>query len=464
VKPRESCGLFGIFGDEEAAVKTFFGLYALQHRGQESAGIAVADGAGALSGHKGMGLVSDVFTPAALGRLRGDRAIGHVRYSTTGSSTLLNAQPLVVRYAGGRIAVAHSGNLVNGSEIRRAYEARGSIFQTTTDSEVIVHLLADPAMGTLEEALPRALCRVRGAYALVILTPDRLIVARDPMGIRPLSLGRVNGSLVVASESTAFDLVGARTVRDVAPGEAVVIDEGGLHSIPLVPGGEAKPAHCIFEHIYFARPDSRIFGDNVHAVRSKLGQRLARDAPAEADVVISVPDSGNSAALGFSQASGIPLDVGFVRNHYVGRTFIQPAQTMRDASVKVKLNVIEEVVKGKRVVVVDDSMIRGTTSRSRVKALREAGAREIHLRISSPPHKHPCFLGIDFPTRTELIASKKSTDEIAAFLGIESLAYQTVEGLLSAVSGPPDHYCTACFTGEYPVHVDGELDKRAMER
>ncbi|MHC4599749.1 MAG: amidophosphoribosyltransferase [Planctomycetota bacterium] len=463
MKARESCGLFGIFGDPGAAVKTFYGLYSLQHRGQESAGIAVGDG-GRLRGHKSMGLVTEVLTPSVLEGLRGDRAIGHVRYSTTGSSNPLNAQPLLVQYGGGDIAVAHNGNLVNGKSLRREFENRGAIFQTSTDSELILHLLADPSAGNLLKTLPEALSRVKGAFSLLILTQDLMIAVRDPQGYRPLALGKLDGAFVVASETTAFDLVGARTIRDVEPGEALVIRKEGMRSVSICPPEAVRPAHCIFEHIYFARPDSRVFGENVHGVRMALGRKLARNTPAKADIVISVPDSGNSAALGFSEASGIPLEIGFVRNHYVGRTFIQPAQDMRDTSVKVKLNVIGEVVKGRRVVVVDDSIIRGTTSRSRVRELRDAGAREIHLRISSPPHRFPCFYGIDFPTRTELIASQKTEEEIAEFLGIESVGYQTVEGLLDSVKGPGDHYCVACFTGEYRVPVEGELDKLALER
>ncbi|MHC5036324.1 MAG: amidophosphoribosyltransferase [Planctomycetota bacterium] len=460
---REQCGLFGIFGDPDAVVKTFYGLYALQHRGQESAGIAVGNG-GPLQGYKGMGLVPEVLTPQVLSRFSGDRAIGHVRYSTTGSSNPLNAQPLLVRYAGGDIALGHNGNLINGSEIRKQYEARGSIFQTTTDSEVIVHLLADPESGSLNRSLIRALGRVKGAYCLLLLAPDRLIAVRDPRGFRPLALGKLDGAFVVASETTAFDLIGAHIIREVEPGEAVILTDRGMQSLALCTPGEVVPSRCIFEHIYFARPDSLVFGENVHHVRMALGRKLAEDAPADADMVISVPDSGNSAALGFSQASGIPLDIGFVRNHYVGRTFIQPSQDMRDASVKVKLNAVRGVVKGKRVIVVDDSIIRGTTSQSRVNALRDAGAREIHLRISSPPHRFPCFYGIDFPSRTELIAAKKSTEKIAEFLNVESLAYQTLDGLLASVAGPPDHYCVACFNGDYRVAPEGELDKFAMER
>jgi len=463
MKPKEHCGLFGIFGDGDAVLKTFYGLYAQQHRGQESAGIVTGDG-GQLCAHRGMGLVTEVFGPEVLAGLKGDRAIGHVRYSTTGESSPVNAQPLLVKYAGGQIAVAHNGNLVNGAEIRKEYEARGSIFQTTTDSEVVVHLLADPSMGKLTKALPASLRKLRGAFSLLLLTPEAMIAARDPGGIRPLALGKLRGAVVVASETTAFDLVGAHYIRDVEPGEAVVVTKRGMRSLSLCPPEEVRPAHCIFEHIYFARPDSDVFGENVHRVRMELGRRLAKSSPAKADIVISVPDSGNSAALGFSDASGIPLEIGFVRNHYVGRTFIQPSQGLREISVKVKLNAIREVVRGKRIVVVDDSVIRGTTCQSRVQALRDAGAREIHLRISSPPHRFPCFYGIDFPTRTELIASKKSEEEIAEFLNIESLGYQTLEGLLGSVSGPPKHYCTACFTGKYPIPVEGELDKLALER
>jgi amidophosphoribosyltransferase len=376
----------------------------------------------------------------------------------------LNAQPLVVRYAAGDVAVAHNGNLVNAAEIRRELEARGSIFQTTSDSEVIVHLLAEHGRVPILEALPKALARVRGSYSLLILTPDCLIAARDPNGFRPLALGKADDAVVVASETTAFDLVGAHYIRDVEPGEAVVVTEHGQRSVAIAPPEAVKPSHCIFEHIYFARPDSLVFGENVHKVRMELGRKLAASAPAKADLVIPVPDSGNSAALGFAEASGIPLEIGFVRNHYVGRTFIQPSQGMRETSVKVKLNAIREVVKGKRLVVVDDSVIRGTTSRSRVQALREAGAREIHLRISCPPHRFPCFFGIDFPTRAELIAARETEAGIAEFIGVESLGYQTLEGLLGSVSNPPQNYCVACFTGEYRVPVPASLDKLSMEK
>lgn len=459
---KESCGVFGVYNLPGAVEKTYLGLYALQHRGEESAGIASVQN-GRINHHKGMGLVADVFTKDILDRLQSQAAIGHVRYSTTGSSKLVNAQPLVVDYRGGMLAIAHNGNLVNGAELRKQFEDQGSIFQTTTDSEVILHILAKPNM-TKENAFIDALNVVRGAYSLLFLTPDELIAARDPQGFRPLCLGRLGKGYAVASETCALDLAGFEHVRDIEPGEILRIGANGIRSEWIVPRKSASPAFCIFEHIYFARPDSKINNDNVHIVRRKLGALLAREHPVSADVVISIPDSGNSAAVGFAEASGIPYDRGFIRNHYVGRTFIQPTQDRRNSGVEIKLNVVKEVVNGRRVVVVDDSIVRGTTSQSRVKRLREAGAKEVHMRISCPPISNPCYYGIDFPNKQELIASGMDVEAIKKHIGLDSLGYLSLQGLLSAVSNPPGHHCTACFSGRYPVAVENGLDKYAHER
>lgn len=457
---KEYCGLFGVYGHKEAARLTYLGLYALQHRGEESAGIASFDGENLYS-HKGMGLVSDVFDEERVNRLKGHLAIGHVRYSTTGSTTLQNAQPVVVDYSRGTIAIGHNGNLVNGALLRAELEARGAIFQTTLDSEIIIHLLARPEHRNFEDALTYTLKQIKGAFSLLILKDDQLIGARDPHGWRPLCIGKLGDAYILASETCALDLIDAEFVREVEPGEVVIIGKKGLRSIrPL--GESKKIAHCIFELIYFARPDSCIFGESVHLVRQRLGHQLAKEHPVQADLVIPVPDSGTPAALGISHESGIPVEMGIIRNHYIGRTFIQPLQHMRDFAVKIKLNPIKELLKGKRVVVVDDSIVRGTTSRARVKKLFQAGAKEIHMRISCPPIKHPCFYGIDFPTRKELIAANNSIEEIRKFLGVTTLGYLSVDGLLSCVTCPKN-YCTACFTGDYPVPFGGEANKFATE-
>ena len=453
---KDKCGVFGIYGHPDASYLAYLGLYALQHRGEESAGIVVSDGKKMMA-HRAMGHVQEVFDGNTLDRLKGDRAIGHVRYSTTGSSNLKNAQPIVVDYSRGEIALGHNGNLVNADILRAELEAYGSIFQTTTDSEIIVHLMAKPSLRNIDEGIVDALARVRGAYSLVFLTNHMLVAARDPQGFRPLWLGKLDvpGSpgmtaYVLASETCAFDIMGATPVREIEPGEVLFISASGMRS-EHIPGPVTKKAHCIFEHVYFSRPDSKIFGDNVHTVRVKLGKQLALESPAKADVVIPVPDSGNSAALGFSQASGIPLEVGIIRNHYVGRTFIQPSQGIRDFKVRVKFNLVREVLAGKRVVIVDDSIVRGTTSRMRVKTLRQAGAKEIHLRISCPPHKHPCAYGIDFPTKDELIANRYTTEELRKYLDCDSVAYLSLEGMLKCVTSPKEDYCTACWSGDYPV-------------
>lgn len=460
---KDKCGVFGVFGHKEAGYLTYLGLYALQHRGEESAGIVVSDG-NKMFAHRGMGHVQDVFGPAELEKLKnGDRAIGHVRYSTTGSSNIKNAQPILVDYSKGEIAIAHNGNLVNADILRAELEAYGSIFQTTTDSEIIIHLMAKPTIRNIEEGLIEALSRVKGAYSLVFLTHNFLVAARDPQGFRPLWLGKKDNAYVVASETCAFDMMEAQPVREIEPGEILLISAKGLKSlrIPAEPGEHR--AHCIFEHVYFSRPDSKIFSESVHLVRVRLGKELAKEYPVAADIVIPVPDSGNSAALGFSQESGIPLEYGIIRNHYVGRTFIQPSQGIRDFKARVKFNFVKEVLNGKRIVVVDDSIVRGTTSKVRVKNLRQAGAKEVHLRISCPPHKFPCAYGIDFPTREELIANKYSVEEIKKYLDCDSIGYLSLEGMLKCVSFPKANYCTACWTGEYSVPFEG-IDKFHAER
>ena len=450
----ESCGLFGIYGVRDAARLTYFGLYAQQHRGEESAGIVTSDGKG-LHSHVGMGLVTDVFDDEDFDDLPGKCAIGHVRYGTAGGSDVRNAQPLVVDYSQGQIAVAHNGTLVGARNIRDEFEAHGSIFHTTTDTEIIIHMLAKPSSVMSDESgYRKTMASLTGAFSLLMLTPDKLMAVRDPNGFRPLVLGRIGRKgHVIASETCALDLVKARYVRDVEPGEMIFIDKNGLRSDFYVPKSQIQPHHCIFEQVYFARPDSRVFGDHVHQVRLRMGANLARENPVDADVVISVPDSGNSAAIGYARESGITYDRGFIRNHYVGRTFINPKQSARVTGVDVKLNAVTPVIKRKRVVVVDDSIIRGTTSLGRIRMLRDAGAKEVHIRISCPPTRHPCFYGIDFPTTTELLASGRTVEQIRKFLEVDSVGYLSVEGMLSSVSKSPDDYCTACWTGDYIVPV-----------
>jgi amidophosphoribosyltransferase len=450
-KFHEECGVVGVFGHPEAATLAYLSLYALQHRGQESAGIVASNGE-ALISHRGMGLVADIFDEDILGRLQGRLAIGHNRYSTSGSTVLKNCQPFVVEWAQGALAIAHNGNLVNADELRSRLEARGSIFQSTVDSEVIVHLIAASTAPTLVGRITDALSQVRGAYSLVFLTEDRVIATRDPYGFRPLVMGRVGETVVVASETCALDLVDAVYEREVEPGEIVVISDKGVESVrPFQP---AARHNCVFEYIYFARPDSRVFGRNVYEVRKDLGRQLAREAPADADIVIPVPDSGVPAAIGFSEQAGLPFEMGLIRNHYVGRTFIEPTNSIRHFGVKVKLNALREVLNGRRVVVVDDSIVRGTTSRKLVHMIRQAGAREVHMRISSPPTTHPCFYGIDTPTREELIASSHDVSSIREYLGADSLAYLSVEGMYAFTGRQGNGFCDACFTGKYPVPVD----------
>lgn len=445
---REECGVFGIYNHPEAASITYLGLYALQHRGEESAGIAVSDGKRVI-GHKGMGLAPEVFDPDILQKLSGHLAVGHIRYSTTGASELKNAQPFLVEYSQGPVAIAHNGNLVNTKELRSALEQRGSIFQSTMDSEVIVHLLACSQRETIEDRLIEALGQVSGAYSLIFLFKDKLVGVRDPRGFRPLCLGVLNGSYVLASETCALDIIQAHYIRDIEPGEIIIIDESGIRS--LYPFPKQKHAFCIFEFIYFSRPDSMIFGKGVYAARKELGRQLAQESPADADIVIPMPDSGNCAGLGFSEASGMPFEMGIIRNHYVGRTFIQPVQSFRDLRVKIKLNPVREVIEGKRIVLVEDSIVRGTTSRIRIKNFKEAGAREIHMRVSCPPHRYPCLYGIDFPTREELVASSHTEEEIRQFLGLETLGYLSIDGMLKAMPLPREEFCLACFTGKYPT-------------
>ena len=459
---KHSCGLFGIYGHRDAARLTYLGLYSLQHRGEEAAGIVTFDGK-SMHAHKGMGLVSEVFDEKTLHSLPGRSAVGHTRYSTTGSSTLKNSQPLVVTYAKGSIAIAHNGNLVNAFDLRRELEAKGSIFQTTVDSEIVLHLLAHASNSRFDQDLVECIQQLKGAFSLIFLTEQGLIGCRDPQGFRPLCIGRLNRAYILCSETCALDLLGARFVREVEPGEIVIIGSDGLRSLKPFDGKPQPRAHCLFEHVYFSRPDSTIFGESVQHVRFKLGRALAREHPADADLVIPIPDSGNFAALGFSAESGIPLAMGIIRNHYVGRTFIQPAQEIRDFKVRVKFNPVKKIVQDKRLVIVDDSIIRGTTTKARVKSLREAGAKAIHMRVSCPPTKYSCFYGIDFPTKKELIANNFSLEEIRKFLGVETLGYLSMEGLQSAVE-QPQAYCTACWSGTYPIPFGGEGDKYALEK
>ncbi|MFH1091676.1 MAG: amidophosphoribosyltransferase [Pseudomonadota bacterium] len=429
--PREYCGVFGVFGHPEAAKLTYFGLYALQHRGQESAGIVASDGRH-VTEHRAMGLVHEAFNEQVLQELKGHLALGHVRYSTTGSSLLKNAQPFLVNFCGSPIALCHNGNLTNALALCRELESQGAILQTTMDSEVIVHLLVRHLNQGLGQALLEALPQCQGAFSLGLMTKDTLIAARDPHGFRPLCLGRLDqGAWVIASETCALDLIEAEYVREVEPGEIVIINENGLSTLKMET--KAPPRVCIFEYIYFARPDSNIFGHNVYQIRKRLGEALAREYPnLRADLTVPFPDSGIYAGLGFGQASGIPLEMGMIRNHYVGRTFIQPSQSMRDFSVRVKLNPVKEVLKGKRVVIIEDSIIRGTTSRTRVKTLRQVGAREVHMLVSCPPHRFPCYYGIDFSSKGELIAAHQEVSEIANFLGLDSLGYLSQSGLVEA--------------------------------
>ena len=457
-KFHDECAVMGVYGHPEAANMVYLGLYALQHRGQESCGIVSSDRKGLIS-HRQMGLVADAFREDVIKRLEGASAIGHNRYSTTGQSHLKNAQPFVVEYSQGPIAISHNGNLVNGALLREELEHSGSIFQSTTDTEVIIHLIATSKETTLMGRIIEALSRVRGAYSLLFLTLDKMIAARDPYGFRPLVLGKFaegknRGAYVVASETCALDLIEAEYLRDVEPGEIITIGPDGMESLKPFP--PAPGAKCIFEYIYFARPDSKLFGHNVYQVRKALGRQLARESNVEADMVTPVPDSGVPAAIGYAEESKIPLEFGLIRNHYVGRTFIEPQQTIRNFGVKIKLNAQRDVLEGKRVIVVDDSIVRGTTSRKIIRMLRDAGAKEVHMRISSPATISPCYYGIDTPTRTELIAASNSVEDIRRFIEADTLAYLSRDGMYAYFDGKDQGFCDACFTANYPVHFEDE--------
>ena len=454
-KFKDACGVFGIYGHEDAAHMTYLGLYALQHRGQESAGIAVVnDGRVKLS--RAMGHVSDVFNEDVLAGLPGRSAIGHVRYSTFGDSRVVNAQPILIECSHGQIALCHNGNLVNATELRDTLVQRGSIFQTNSDTEVILHLYARSTAGTAADAIVESVSQVSGAFSLAMLTPDSLIAVRDPHGFRPLALGRLGDAFVVCSETCAMDLIGATYEREIEPGEVLVIGPDGPRSYKPFP--TVTPAHCVFEHVYFSRPDSYVFGQSVNEVRTNLGKLLARDSGVDADVVVPIPDSGLCAASGYAESSGIPLRMGLIRNHYVGRTFIQPQESIRGFKVKVKLNTVRSILNGKRVVLVDDSIVRGTTSRKIVGMIKAAGAREVHMRISCPPTVSPCYYGIDTPHRDQLIAAKYSVEEIREFLGADTLSYLSLSGLEEAVGAAHPNYCKACYTQEYPVAPPADKD------
>ena len=454
-KFKDECGVFGIHGHREASRMTYLGLYALQHRGQESAGIAASDGE-MIHLSRGMGHVADVFDEAELTRLDETSAIGHVRYSTAGESKLANAQPIRIDCVHGPIAICHNGNLVNAAELRDELVGEGSIFQTNSDTEVILHLYARSKARAFEEAIVESLARVRGAFSLAVLTRQHLVAVRDPHGFRPLAVGQLDGAWIVCSETCALDLIGATYVRDIEPGEVFIAGPDGTRSLKPFP--PALLAHCIFEHVYFARPDSYVFGESVNEVRTSLGRLLALEAPADADVVVPVPDSGVCAAVGFAEASGIPMRMGLIRNHYIGRTFIEPRQSIRHFGVKVKLNPVRSILDGRRVVLVDDSIVRGTTSRKIVRLIKSAGAREVHVRISCPPTVSPCFYGIDTPRRSELIAATHTIEEIETFIEADSVRYLSLEGLLASVNSGRSAYCTSCYTGRYPVPVPREED------
>ncbi len=447
-KFREACGVFGIYGPSEASKLAYLGLYALQHRGQESAGICAADGT-RIRAVREMGYVNEIFDQEALAKLPGHLAIGHTRYSTAGESRLSNAQPILIDCVHGQIAVAHNGNIVNANEIKDRLRSEGAIFQTNSDTEVVLHLYARSQAGTLTDALIDAIAQLSGAFSFAMMTKDHLIAARDPHGFRPLALGRLGDAWVICSETCALDLINATYVRDVEPGEVLVIGADGLKSRRAFP--PAKLAHCVFEHVYFARPDSEVFGQGVNEVRTNLGRLLAKETGLPADVVVPVPDSGVCAATGYAEEAKIPMRFGLIRNHYVGRTFIEPAQAIRHFGVKVKLNPVKGILAGQRVVLVDDSLVRGTTSRKIVKMVRAAGAKEVHLRISCPPTVSPCFYGVDTPRRSELIAATHSQEEIRKYVGADSLGYLSLEGLMQAVGQRRQHYCTSCYTGQYPV-------------
>jgi len=465
-RPRDECGIFGLYRHPEAAQITYFGLYALQHRGQESAGISVNRGINdKIFSHKGMGLVHDIFNMDDLARIEGGSAIGHVRYSTTGDSVITNAQPFVANHRHRSYAVAHNGNLVNAHTLKEELEENGSIFQTTMDSEVFLHLfIKNLIKGDIETAVLNTVSKIEGAYSMVLLTcKGEIIGIKDPNGFRPLALGKLNGHYVLASETCAFDLIQAEFIRELEPGEIVIINEDGIKSIRN-PKAAAHKSLCIFEYIYFARPDSTIDGKNVYQMRKALGKRLAQESHVEADLVMPFPDSGNYAAIGYAKESGIPFEMAMIRNHYVGRSFIQPTQSMRDFAVRVKLNPVRELIKNKEIIIIEDSIIRGTTAKTRVKALRELGAKKVHMRVSCPPHKFPCYYGIDFSSKGELIAARKPLNELTEHLGLDSLHYLSVEGMLEAsgVVNPELNFCKACFDGDYPVPFDPNFTKQCM--
>lgn len=462
-KPRDECGVFGIYGRRTDVAKfTYYGLYGIQHRGQESAGIAVSDGE-SIELHKGLGLVSEVFSDESLGKLRGHISVGHVRYSTTGSPSVVNAQPLVFRYLQGQVAVAHNGNVTNAVTLQRSLAHNGAVFQSTCDTEIFINLIARYGQDSLENALMKCMIDIRGAYSLVLMTRDKLVGMRDPYGVRPLCLGRRGKAHILSSESCALESIGARFVRDVEPGEIVVIGEEGLMSYRPMPA--SRRALCVFELVYVARPDSVIDGISVNRARTEMGRRLYGEHPLEADCVIPVPDSGIPAALGYAEASGIPYKPGLMKNRYIGRTFIQPTQEMRDIALSLKLNPIREVLADKRVILVDDSIVRGSTSRKIVKMLRTAGVREIHLLVSSPEILFPCYYGIDTSDSSELIAANMEREEICRAIGVDTLHYISLEGMLAACGRDPGDFCAACFSGEYPVEIpDGRPDKYSLER
>ena len=455
------CGLFGISGHKDAARLAYLGLYALQHRGEESGGIVTYDGK-KLCSYLGMGLVKEIFDERAVKSLKGSIAVGHIRYSTTGSSISKNAQPFCVSHKKNHIVIAHNGNLVNISELRDIMEEKGSIFQTTMDSEIIAHLLAGAEQKGTKESVAWALSKLEGAYALVLMLNDVLIGARDPHGFRPLCIGKLDGAYVLASETSALDLIEAEYIREVEPGEIVFITKKGIESVKQL--RQCKHSLCVFEYIYFARPDSSIFGKNVYQTRKCLGRQLARESKKKCDLVMPIPDSGNYAALGFAQETKMPYEIGMIRNHYIGRTFIQPSQFMRDFKVKIKLNPVKDIIKGRRIMVIEDSIVRGTTSRLRVKVLRKAGAKQIHMRVSCPPLKFPCFYGIDFHKKKELIANNRSIKQIKDYIGLDSLIYLSLEGLLKSMPLPQEDFCTACFTGRYPTAIPKKLSKHILEK
>ena len=462
LRPKDECGVCGVYGHEDSSKLTYFGLYALQHRGQESAGIISSDGNKVFI-HKDMGLVPEVFSEEKLQKLSGSLSIGHVRYSTTGESNIINTQPLLVTHRGKTLAVAHNGNLVNSIKLRKELELKGSIFQTTMDSEIVLHLMARSSENSLEDALKETFTSIKGAFSLLMMTQKSLIAVRDPNGFRPLCLGKLanNGAYVVASETCALDLIEAEYIRDIEPGEILIISDNKLKSI--FPWPKQRSSFCIFEHVYFARPDSDIFGINVYETRKRMGQILARECRIDGDFVMPFPDSGNYAAIGYSQESGLPLEMGVIRNHYVGRTFIEPTQSMRDFNVRVKLNPVRSFLEGKRVIIIEDSIIRGTTGKSRVKSLRNAGVKEVHMVVSCPPTRYACYYGIDFPSSKQLIAWNNDVKSIAEYLGLDSLYYLSLEGMVEATGMTMNDFCLACFTNEYPVPPDRSFHKNALD-